>query len=326
MCLWLSANAMNNDLATQASCENAIKPAVQHSLLQVKSVPDENGANNIKETASKTIVIVAWYESLAEVPNLLYFIEHAVPTEVSGLLDFLFIDTTPGGSAHIPMNHPNVRVIRRPNVGFDMRSYKVALLTISKADYVNFVLMNGSVRGPFLGQFPSATNFVSPFARLLQGNVHLVGTTVNCLCASAPCHLDNLHLQSMFLVTDRIGIDVINSTLPTMENISSNKNEAIWGPHGEIKISQNILKAGYGIAALQMYWRDNDFQNSVETSKRCERFANLTGGKFTGDPYYALNDVDPVSLSLKDVDPEEVVMFKASRPVAIHRLAYLSFR
>jgi len=121
-------------------------------------------------------------------------------------------------------------------------------------------------------------------------------------------------------MSDRIGIDVINSTLQAHKLVTKRDScHCEW--YG---ISSDMRRAGYGIAALQKYWRGHDFQNRQHTIKRCKQFRDITAGKFLGDPFFPWNDVDPVSLSLKNVDPEDVVMFKTNRQVSEERLATLT--
>jgi len=266
---------------------------------------------------ASAVVLYAWYDEPSQRDNLRFFLEHVVFDQRNSNIDFVFIDTTPGGSSiQIPDHMPNVQWMRRTNVGYDMCSWQMVLLQLSPQQYTYFVLMNGSVRGPFGNNFHyrANDNFLGPFERLLGGRVHMAGTTINCWG-------DKLHLQSMFLVTDSVGVEVVNATLQCIGN--DTKSAAI--DFGEIALSQNMLKRGFGLAALQPYWRGHNFLDANKTGIRCKAFENAAAyPEYGGDPFYSNADVDPVSLKPRTIDPEEVIMFKANRHLNDSRLLELT--
>jgi len=277
-------------------------------FLQLRGLRILGPLKNIADQ-KKTLVLYAWHETPDELDNIKLFMKHGVMAKESNDIDFFFIDTTPGGAdflKYLPAaangNLPsNMKIIRRENTGFDMCSWKTALNMFDQKQYDTFVLLNGSVRGPFLGKFPSASNFVEPFSQHLSDKVHLVGTSFNCNGA-----YDFGHVQSMVMVLDQKGAESVNATLDCSK--ITDKGDSIV--NGEWHMSQDMLKRGYGLAALQLYWRGHDFLNVQETEKRCKAFRSVANPDYNDDPYFANNDVDPETLALRSIDPEEVVMFK----------------
>ena len=97
------------------------------------------------------------------------------------------------------------------------------------------------------------------------------------------------HLQSMFLLMNSVGIDLINATLSCDV---AHRTAAIFGPHGEINLSRNVLQQGYNLGALQRIWRGRNFRNGSAMTQMCTLMKN--------DPYSPKKDRDPLTLEVKD--------------------------
>jgi hypothetical protein len=68
--------------------------------------------------------------------------------------------------------------------------------------YGYYVLMNSSVRGPFLPRYyPRALPWTAALTGLLTDEVKLAGTTINCQ--------GQVHVQSMVLATDNTGLEIL---------------------------------------------------------------------------------------------------------------------
>ena len=241
--------------------------------------------------------------------NVEFFIRQVVGGQRSQNMDFVFVDTTPGRPAVLFQELPaNVRYVHRDNVGFDMCSYKIGLALLDPALYKYIVLMNGSVRGPF----STALDFLEPFKRRLNADTPVVGTTVSCAdIGTQP------HIQSMFYLVNSFGVKLLNATLSCDV---PNKDEAVWGPHGEIRLSQNVLSAGYNFAVVQGYWQGHDFRDRNSTAQKCKHIIDPS----TYDPYYPMSDRDPETLKRRDLDAEDMIFFKANRAVNEGRLEFLT--
>lgn len=175
------------------------------------------------------LVLYAYHETVWSRSNLLYFLEHLVPPDVG---DHVFVMN---GPHTMSISGPNVQVIERPNTCFDFGAWAVGLAAAGDYDY--YILMNGSVRGPFLPAYelrPWWSIFLSGLGG--SANVGLVGTSLNCWT-----RLSETHLQSFFLVTHREGIKLVK--LQCM----ASKSDAI---RAEIDTSQAFLKANYSLRTM----------------------------------------------------------------------------
>jgi hypothetical protein len=174
-----------------------------------------------------------------------------------------------------------------------------------------FAFMNGSVRGPFVECGKSKAWLQEFTSRLGSSNARdssaprLVGTTVNCNDHEKKYQV---HLQSMFLVTDSTGIELMNTTWSCQDHrlgiISMN----------EVGMSIAFLNRGWNIAALEEYWRNWNFLDENKTRERCDQAG--------ADPYFP--GKEPFENGFRDVSPTEVIMFKTNRNVAKAELERLT--
>jgi hypothetical protein len=98
--------------------------------------------------SDRPLILYAYKESANAIENIDFFLNQGLHSNA----DFVFIlngNNTVRSS--IPTNRPNVRVIERPNTCFDLGAYGEVL----RADNLwerhrHFILLNASLRGPFL--------------------------------------------------------------------------------------------------------------------------------------------------------------------------------
>lgn len=206
---------------------------------------------NFKEPADisqRPLIIYAYAESNFARANLQYFVQNGLYAGA----DFLFIIN---GNATLdlllPESLPNVKIVRRGNECFDMGGIGQVLNSNNRElvkKYSKFILMNASVRGPFLPTWAEGC-WTDKFFNQLSDEVKLVGTTYNC----GPLG----HIQSMVFATDRKGIEVmLNGKITTdkdpdflggLSSCVKDKDDAI---SIEISLTNLIRKAGYKVHAL----------------------------------------------------------------------------
>jgi hypothetical protein len=154
------------------------------------------------DKSERPLIIYAYAESNFARANLQFFVQHGLHSKA----DFIFLingNATLDGL--IPDGIPNIRIIKRGNECFDMGGIGEILNANNSAlvkKYSKFILMNASVRGPFMPTWSSGC-WSDKFLNKLNEQVKLVGTTYNC----GPVG----HVQSMVFATDRIGINVLLS-------------------------------------------------------------------------------------------------------------------
>ena len=110
-----------------------------------------------------------------------------------------------GGLMALAAKRPNVRVLPRPNACYDGGTIGEVLRAhpeLLKGAYGYYVLMNSSVRGPFLPRYyPRARPWTAALTGLLTAEVKLAGTTISCQT--------QVHVQSMVVATDNTGLEIL---------------------------------------------------------------------------------------------------------------------
>ena len=205
---------------------------------------------------------------------------------------------------------PLITVVLRENFGFDMCGSKLVLergWAPRPGSYTRVILMNASVRGPFMPSYASsAFSWIDAFLSRLggAGGAHMVGTTVNCFPSrrnKISGAFSSLHLQSMVLAFDPAALRAAHSVLRCYDDML----EAI--SHGEIGSTQAVLAAGLAVTALQGNWRDlvvrAENLASDEVARRCAAVSDDAGG----DPS------TPGAYLQGDLHPYEVIFIKTNR-------------
>lgn len=189
----------------------------------------------------------------------------------------------------------NYMFVKRENIGYDFGAWAHGLFSsnIDYQKYDNFVFMNGTVRGPFIHSYVNK-RWCDIFIEKLNDDVKLVGTTINCLnTVDGPSTNYDPHIQSMFFVTDKIGLNVvIKNGIFEIENNTSDKRHIVT--EKEIGLSRAILKNGYNISCMLEIYKNHDFRKSPPFV-------------ICGDHYVPKNYLD------SDIYPFEVIFFKTNR-------------
>jgi hypothetical protein len=119
----------------------------------------------------KTVCLYAYYEKNPGYrDNLLFFLKHGL---LPGI-DYVFV-INGECSVEFP-SQPNVRVIKRPNTGFDFGGHSVGLAALDR-EYDYYFFLNATARGPFLPPYLNIA-WTEPFTALLIESVTLVGASI----------------------------------------------------------------------------------------------------------------------------------------------------
>jgi hypothetical protein len=334
--------AMNDDFVKRLHSWDAHLANVSIPSARVLIPTLMNNDKNITLTKKRTLVIYSYSHSSWRQENLEFFLRHGLVThtEDGGEVDYTFVfngyespdsfnsfgikftstfiakgsslddllETNISPIDRIESSEtslPRINVVFRENSGFDICSSRIVIeygLAPRSGTYTHLVLMNGSVRGPFLPLYVKAT-WIDMFQQFLQNNVRLVGTTINCMSDfyNEERGFTSLHVQSMVLALDAVGVRALLPVLQCYKDYTDAIN------YGEIGISQMILRAGYGLTALQGSWRgvsifEKDLNSSV-VKRRCEAVSKNAGG----DPNHPEMYMDGT------VHPLEVIFIKTNR-------------
>lgn len=160
---------------------------------------------------NKPLLIYAYHESVQARANILFFLRHGL----HGRADFIFIVNGYSDiDKVIPTNTPNVKIIKRDNTCYDLGSIGEILRSNNYElvkKYKKFILMNSSVRGPFLPKWAANECWSDKFLNKVNEKVKLVGMSHNCIPVR--------HVQSMIIATDSIGINILLSGSQTSNYI-----------------------------------------------------------------------------------------------------------
>ncbi|KAF3906009.1 hypothetical protein ABW21_db0204722 [Orbilia brochopaga] len=186
----------------------------------------------------RPLIVYMYHETENAHANAAFFLRHGLHDGA----DFIFVIN---GESTLPAEIPDashITVIRRNNTCFDIGAHGEVLASNGLADrYRKFILMNSSIRGPFLPTW-SDQCWSDVYLNKLSDTNKLVGMTVNCQPWGRNIRP---HIQSMILATDKIGIKIL------LENVLSQcftKHED--AVQGEMNITSSITAAGYTVSAF----------------------------------------------------------------------------
>lgn len=213
---------------------------------------------------------------------------------------------------------PNVRVLRRPNEGYDFGAWAHALSLLEAEGggalqdrYSHFVFVNSSVRGPCVAR-PGRDDWTLPLLALLRGSVALAGLTINVLPVEAYGGAAALaaayglrgwrvlpHVQSMLFATDARGLARLRSfgifdPVPAAARLP----DVVLGR--ELRMSAALLALGCNISCLAQRYAGLDYAGGAVRSDPNPTSVN-------GDPFF------PGAYWGSTLDPREVLFFKTSR-------------
>jgi hypothetical protein len=189
------------------------------------------------------IVVVYVFHEIND--NVRYFFQHGVFEDKD--INFIFVCN----GSHILDLPSYVKYINRSNIGHDFGAWSHAIYTenlIEKYDF--FVLLNSSVKGPFIPPWSPEKNWIKLFTQFIDEKVKLVGTTL-----AVDEYLT--HIQSSILVLDKVGLNIgIEENIFELNPIDREKRDIVILK--EVGLSQGIMKHGYKIKPLLSSYHNTD--------------------------------------------------------------------
>ncbi|KAI8823999.1 uncharacterized protein EV422DRAFT_518560 [Fimicolochytrium jonesii] len=220
--------------------------------------------------------------------NIEFFLKHGLQSNV----DILFVLNSPlPSNITIPEHYPNIYVWQKENACYDLGSFKQGverMRDVYKKTYIKYLVVNASVRGPFLPTYAQHSCWADLFTSRLSSTVKMVGTTYNC------DEWFPKHVQSMLLAFDQVGYDAAIGPMDCPKQLS----EAITT--GEIRFTDRIHEKGYQVdAVMSAFHGIKDFERVC--NQKDVNFPNLYFGR--------------------SLHPYEVVFIKSNRNIDDHILA-----
>lgn len=223
-------------------------------------------------------------------PNVEFFIKY-------GLFDsekihfYIVINST---DITINLNqYRNIKTYNRNNFGHDFGAWSYCLFqktlgqeSLVKDSYDYYIFINSSVKGPFLPVWYNEKDWTKLFVKHINNDLKLFGTSIG-------NYDNNVHVQSMLLVTDKIGLKIgIDNNIFDKEPKSMDRWDVIV--QKELGFSKFILSNGYNIGCLLASFQDVDF--------RVQKIFINNLNVFGHDDYYGI-----------EVHPYEVIFIKVPK-------------
>jgi hypothetical protein len=258
--------------------------------------------NNNKNT---TLCIYAIYEKNEEYrDNVLAFLYGG------GMLPHVDYVLVVNGPFEFPKeDFPNTRIIRRANQGYDFGAWAHALRELGDSRiYSNFIFLNSSVRGPFTQRY--GPDWTKPLLEKLNGNVRLVGLTINVLPvstfpgsgvinemygrSSSSCVP---HVQSMLFAVDAGSLQMLRAQ-GIFDDVPDGILFHVLILEREVRMSTAILAKGWNIDCMASRYTGLDYVNIDKDPNPSSR---------DGDPFY------PGAYWHETLDPSEIMFYKTER-------------
>lgn len=177
------------------------------------------------------------------------------------------------------LEYPNVKFIQRENKGYDFAAYTVGLQSVDVDKYEYFIFFNSGMRGPHLprDQLKDIKEWPRKFTSLLNDRVKLVGSSLSCEI--------QIHIQSFFFATDRVGLKLLmNKGVFTTDDVS--KAELVR--RCELGMTTHMFEAGYTVDSLSAWDSKYNFQELWKNKKgvgACFKGVNPTRFDWYGGNY-----------------------------------------
>lgn len=213
----------------------------------------------------KTLISYVYFETPESLYNLEFFIHSALKTDG----DVYLVINGEKCSLELPSN---LKVIKRPNIGFDTGGHKSVLDIVNVSDYDYFIFLNSSVIGPFLPTYYTK-DWTCVFTDLITDKVKLVGTSISWLS-----HNDKggygPKVEGFAWCTDRIGLQLLMNK-KTIFYDHKTKDDAII--NGEYAITKCILEANYNIDCLLYKYQGLNWLEEIKKKSFSPNFPSRKG-------------------------------------------------
>ncbi|KAK6221260.1 hypothetical protein QIS74_04828 [Colletotrichum tabaci] len=256
----------------------------------------------------RALILFTYAESEASRQNLLFFVKHGL----HGAADFVFVFNGDTDAPTLVPSRRNIKIVKRNSTCFDLgASGQVLREKDLWKGYAKFILMNASLRGPFLPYWTDSC-WSDLFLSKVTDKVKLVGITANC----SP----RFYLPSMILATDKVGMGLLldpkAALAASTPDIYGGADDPVglsgcydsWkkAVHAEIGMTSVILNGGYGVDVMM-----SGFHRGVDHKAYCDKTQGV-GDVLNPDRYFGSN-----------VHPYETVFINPNRgitPVLVDNL------
>ncbi|OBT98977.2 hypothetical protein VE01_02358 [Pseudogymnoascus verrucosus] len=259
----------------------------------------------------RPLITYAYYESPFARANLKFFVDHALhdaadfifilngETDADKTIIFADSDVPEDLRDLIPRrDKKNIFVKKRPNTCFDLGAHNEVLNSVlggegwigkdgpiaepkgmvSAGDnmllrnkYKRYILMNASIRGPFVPRW-STQCWTDSYLNRLTDRIKLVGMSYN-------CHNGEGHIQSMIWATDHTGLQVMLTKAGIGECFGA-MSEAMLA---EVRTTQVLRDAGFEV---------DNFMSVYHSENRAAKYARMRAKKAKGIKQFKRGEIE----------------------------------
>ncbi len=264
---------------------------------------------------ARTLIVLAHYFDALGRDNLQFFLAQGLVPDSA--YHFVVVINGP-----IPMGweaklnkiteaYPNFEWHTHVNTGYDFCVYKDVLssmlLKISIKDVRYFILLNKSLRGPFVPSYYERP-WPDIFTSRLKGQVKLSGTSINC----GDGKKISLHVQSMLWA---FSADILPFMLGRLKCFQDKWDAVI---NLEVGLPKALVAEGFRFASTMRMLDSKEGVPDTNTDAICAWSGAQADRNTEGDQYA------PGSYAGMDLNPLETIFFKANRQVGVKLLKQYS--
>lgn len=323
--LELDTSVLNPDSTTTAAPTIIANPYITEGQKNPSGRPLSGPLSPPADDPWRTLVLYAFSDTPDAHTNLRYFLKQGLHASA----DFIFIlngiDNETAAEFQIPDDASNIRTVLRPNTCFDIGAYGEVLRSPEQwtkvgwgpahiplwRRYRRFIMMNSSVRGPFLPHWGQGACWSDLFVQRVTIETKLVGLTASCW--------PHFHVQADVWATDFVGMQLLMEPPPPRADSLVDDFADRFAPvgladcyadlsravHGELGATRIMLESGWKVDLMM-----SAYHGIANYSTVCN--PEQHGDLLWKDKYFGTN-----------VHPYETLFTKTNRdldPVLIDRL------
>ncbi|KUI60361.1 hypothetical protein VP1G_07566 [Cytospora mali] len=299
------------DVAAAAAKPNKkpVNPYITEGQLNPSGRPLEGPLSPPADDPWRPLILYAYSDTPVARDNLRFFLRHGLHAAA----DFIFIlngmNNVTAQELMIPQGASNIRTVLRPNTCYDLGAYGEVLrgdlismgLGPGRIElyrrYKRFIMLNSSVRGPFLPHWGQGACWTELFLSKVNIDTKLVGLTANCW--------PHFHVQSEVWATDFVGMELLMHPPPPGPNSTvdsfAGRDEPVGlaGCYPDLGATRIMFEAGWKVDLMMTAF--HGIANYTTVCNPQEHGDLLFNGKYFGTNVHPYETV--FAKSNRDIDP-----------------------
>lgn len=227
----------------------------------------------------RTLIVVAYYQTPSTYLNLLYFLRHGIVQ--TDRCDYIIV--VHGESTVV--FPPTVKVLRRPNRGYDFGAHAAALASVNHREYDFFIFMNASVIGPLVEPPARPTEWVDTIRERYRRrpDTGILGTTLVCL-PPWDAGGEGPRVEGFFWCVNLPRLELLLTEGTILRDHPTKRSAIVEGEYG---LSRCMLRHGLNLDCLLRRYEGIDWRDRSTWGANDRRHPSRAGSFYGGsvDPY-----------------------------------------